>query len=221
MLVEDLARAFSLVLQDYERFKIDDMFNIAQAALQNRSGNVQNYNVHANNVRGRASELLRESNYAAFPQRWKDLFEASRFAPASPERLGKLFLTALPADPQRAIPSSELNGDKDTYHNSRGSMNAFLGACSQVGIGPMVPDVSRAHFQLSFSELNYKKNMDATANILKHWSTAFSVLSRYALGRVEAIEIEYVGTTDLTFWLSTKYALVPAILIFYNQIWTR
>jgi hypothetical protein len=63
--------------------------------------------------------------------------------------------------------------------------------------------------------------MDATANILKHWSTAFSVLSRYALGRVEAIEIEYVGTTDLTFWLSTKYALVPAILIFYNQIWTR
>ena len=105
------------------------MFNIAQAALQNRSGNVQNYNVHANNVRGRASELLRESNYAAFPQRWKDLFEASRFAPASPERLGKLFLTALPADPQRAIPSSELNGDKD------GQVETTNGTC--VGDGDL------------------------------------------------------------------------------------
>lgn len=135
MLVEDLARAFYLVLQDYERFKIDNLFVAAQAALAARTGNAANYNTHADTVRRGAMDLTQQSNYAYFPQRWKDLFEASRFASASPERLGKMLLAALPGDPQRAISSGELNGDMDTYKNARNTMNAFLGACSTVNIG--------------------------------------------------------------------------------------
>jgi hypothetical protein len=109
MLVEDLAR----------------VFGVAQAALQARTGDVTNYNTHANTVRAGASELIRGSRYASLPQKWKDLFEASRFAPASPERLGKMLLAALPADPQRAISSAELNGDSDTYRSARNAMNTF------------------------------------------------------------------------------------------------
>jgi hypothetical protein len=41
---------------------------------------------------------------------------------------------------------------------------------------------------------------------------------RYSLGRIDPIEIEYVGTTDLTFWLSTSFSLFPVILEFYHQI---
>jgi hypothetical protein len=163
-------------------------------------------------------QLIQRSNYASLPQRWKYLFEASRFAPASPERLGKMLLAALPADPQRAISSGELNGDVDAYRSARNTMNMFLAACSNVNIRPMEPDASKAHFQLSFSELNYEKSMESTANILKRWSTAFSLISRYSMGRIDPIEIEYVGTTDLTVWLSTSFSLLPTILEYYHQI---
>jgi hypothetical protein len=217
MLVEDLARVFSLILEDYNQFKIDDLFNVTQAALQSRS-NVQNYNVHATNVGKMATDLIHNSRYANLPRRHKDLFEASKFASASPERLGNMFLAALHNDPQRAISSGELNGDKDAYNNARSAMNAFLGACGQVNIGPMIKDGNKAHFQLSFSESNYEKKMEATANILKRWSNAFNLISRYSMGKIEPIEIEYVGTTDLTLWLSTSFLLIPVVLTYYNQI---
>jgi hypothetical protein len=174
--VEDLARVFSLVLKDYDQFKIDHLFGVTQAALQARN-NAANYNTHAINVRDTAMELIQQSRYASLPRRLKDLFEASAFASASPERLGKMFLAALPNDPQRAISSGELNGDLDTYRSARGTMNAFLGACETVNIRPMEPDGSKAHFQLSFTEINYEKKMEATAAILKRWSTAFNLLS--------------------------------------------
>jgi hypothetical protein len=218
MLVEDLARAFHLVLQDYDRFKIDEIFHTAQTALQNRIGNSANYTPHAHNVRSAAAGLIRESNYASFPKRWKAMFEASRFASVSPERLGKMFEAAVPEDPQRAISSGELNGDKDAFQNARGAMNAFLGTCQQVNIRPMVLDESKAHFQLSFSELNYERSMEVTANILKRWSHAFNLIARYSMGEIDPVEIEYVGTTDLTLWLSSSFVLVPVILSYYNQL---
>jgi hypothetical protein len=211
MLVEDLARVFASVLEDYTQFKIDDLFNITQAALQARN-NSPNYNTHADNVRQIATDLIQNSRYVRLPRRHRDLFESSKFAPASPERLGNMFLAALPGDPQRAISSGELNGDKDQYHNARGSMNAFLSACSQVNIVPMLQSASKAHLQLSFSELNFKRDMEETGELLKRWNKAF------AIGRIELIEIEFVGTTDLTFWLSTGFDLLPVILIYYGQI---
>jgi hypothetical protein len=217
MLVEDLARVFAIVLEDYTQFKIDDLFNITQAALQARN-NSPNYNIHAANVRQVATDLIQNSRYVRLPRRHRDLFESSKFAPASPERLGNMFLAALPGDPQRAISSGELNGDKDQYHNARGSVDSFLSACSQVNIVPMIQSANKAHFQLSFSELNFKRNMEETGELLKRWNKAFELISRYSIGRVESIEIEYVGTTDLTFWLSTGFDLLPVILIYYSQI---
>lgn len=60
--------------------------------------------------------------------------------------------------------------------------------------------------------------MEISASIFKRWSTAFSLIARYSTSEIDAVEIEYVGTTDLTLWLATTIPLFAHVLEFYHQL---
>jgi hypothetical protein len=131
MLTEELARVFSLVVADYDRFKIEPFMDEVVQVLAARMSNPSHYQGAAKALRERAETLLQNSNYSNFPERIKVFLRDSAYSHGMPDRIAKLILSHLTVDPRHAPSQAEFAEHKQAVLVARSAMHGFLAICEK------------------------------------------------------------------------------------------
>jgi len=217
MLAQELRTYAEIILRDFTQFKVHETFQIAAGAAAQRQIDASAYSQRSEIVRTNAINMLHNGEYMRLSKSVRKLFDESNFSAVTPERLGKMFLNALPSAPTQAISSGEILADQKIFSDFQNYLNCFVGLATTLKVDSIKTN-GRFIFKLQFEENIVDRKLENIALLAKRWAQVFDLLARIKFGDNDVVYCDYMSTSDFTFWLSALHDYAPALVDLYTKL---